>query len=188
MKAPLLEGIRALAKDLNRSGIVWQAGSSVLLWFHGLEEDPGDLDLFFPPEEEQRVKEFFLARGTLVRPPGRDPYRTRWFYRVGMAGVGVDLMGGFALMTPEGICRMEMVPGPPGQLPGGPAVPLGTPEEWLVLYCLMGREYRVQALEHYLAEQGIRHPEVLTRFLAGPLSPGCRSRIQQLLKKSGCEF
>ncbi len=188
MRTPLLEGIRALAEDLNRSGIPWQAGSSVLLWFHGLEEDPGDLDLFFPPEEEQRVMEFFQSRGTLESPPGHDPYRTRWFYQVDLAGVEVDLMGGFALMTPEGICRMEMVPGPPGRLPGGQTVPLGTLEEWLVLYCLMGREHRVRVLERHLSDQGIRYPEVLRRFLAGPLSPGCRIRIERLLKRAGVNF
>ena len=181
MDAQMKRVLATLVQELDNQKISFAVGSSVLLHLLGLEPEPGDIDLFFPAVEHQRVKAYFESRGELVAPQPQEPYRTGFFYTVCLDGVQVDLIGHF------GVCREGRVYRLAWEKPRridweGLSVPVLSLESWLVFYHLMDRPARARRVRLHLAEQGVRRRDLLERALDGPLPADCRRDIERLLK------
>ncbi|QBS37619.1 hypothetical protein E1B22_07260 [Thermaerobacter sp. FW80] len=89
----------------------------------------------------------------------------------------MDLIGGFAIRTDGGICRLPALEGGTRQ-----GVPTASPEVWLVAYRLMNRHDRADLLAGYLRRHGAA-PDRVRRLLLEPLPAAVRRELEALLDR-----
>ena len=136
------------------AGLGWGIGGSTLLYRLGLEADPQDLDLVVQPTAFAGAEQRLLAMlDPLPRPP--HPHnRTEHFARfVADDGTRLDLMAGIAVSTPAGVQGWTF---DPGRVERDGALAWMHPEDWLELYRLFDRPYRVVQLEQWLSARDTR--------------------------------
>ena len=180
----LIDTLAAVAGALNREGIRWAVGASVLLQHFGLEKEPHDIDIMVAEQDADGVARVLDGLG--ARKPGSEhgPYVTCQFIEYVVDGTDIDVMAGFGIRHSMGIYlyAFDEQAVTAAMSAGTAVVPLTALEDWYVLYQLMtGRERRVQAIEEYLTAMGSSHPELLERALQQHLPPDIRSRTERLL-------
>lgn len=173
------KALRRLAEKLNAAGVTWAMGAGWLLCRLGVTEDYHDLDLFVAEADAARADAALAGLGMASAPDTSDGFRRSYHFD----GADIDLTSGMTVRREDGIYR---IPFGPEDVAGaaqvlGAQVPLMYPEDWLVIYGLIGRESRVRALEAWLRARGPEHPERFRRVCPGPLPDSLEQVISSLI-------
>lgn len=145
------EKLRVLAKvaaELNRTGVTYAVGASLLLYLSGLADDFTDIDLSVLEEDAERAIGILQRLGTMA-PPDKGPgYLTRWFREFTIDGVEVDLIAGMVIEK-DGVpydcaLRREDIAGT--ATVHGTEIPLHALACWKRFYSLMGRQEKADLI------------------------------------------
>lgn len=101
----------AVATRLRHAGINYEIGGSAMLRLAGLDVAVGDIDIVVDADSREAVLDVFADR-KITEPPGNDPWRTNWFMRTewstAAGDVGVDVMGGLALVIDGEVTELPL--------------------------------------------------------------------------------
>ena len=126
-------------------GLAWGVGGSVLLYTLGLEAAPHDLDLVVSEQDFAQAEARLLAIAEPLPVTPHPSYRSRHFARFAADdGTAIELIAGVASHLGNWTFQPERT-----ELRGG--VRWMAAEDWVELYRLFGRPYRVAQLENWLA-------------------------------------
>lgn len=135
LPAPFCSALRELALALAESGITWRLGGSAMLRALGLDVAVGDLDVTVAAEALDDVRAACVAwphEAHIGQAP--PPWCSEWLVRVHVGDVGVDVIGGLCLRTPDGGRVVVPQDGGPVLDLDGVEVPLADPAVWWWLY------------------------------------------------------
>ncbi|MFK7692427.1 hypothetical protein [Paenibacillus sp. HJGM_3] len=172
-----LEPLQAVTSRLHAAGIGYALGGSGLLYALGLTDKVRDWDLTTSaPVQAVQAALLDLPVQTIVS--GDYPFASDYKLLVHETDPQVELIGGFAIHSPAGLCRIPPLLG--GAVWNG--ITLGSPEVWYVAYALMGRRPRAELLLHYMQGGPVPHgrPETLNRLLQEPLPADIRRELLTL--------
>ncbi|MFV0413026.1 MAG: hypothetical protein ACK5L3_07100 [Oscillospiraceae bacterium] len=171
-----------IAALLNRQGISWALGASMLLYYKGLAAKPNDIDLMIAPESAEAADKILAALGTRQPPNPSANYATTYIAEYVVDGVEVDVMAGFAIRHAGGCYEYRLEPVFFETLCiGGTKIYLCPLEDWYVLYMLMPhRQARVASLEAYFQTTEFSLPR-LQFWLKEPLPPAIKERLRAFL-------
>jgi hypothetical protein len=145
------------------AGHCWAIGGSTLLQHLDLVEQPRDLDIVTTAADFAAVRAVLAAHGQDITPPPHPQYATRHFARFDMGnGLTADLIADMAIKLEKGSYRWPFDASARFEADG---LPWCCPEDWALLYRLMGREEQTEALDEWLNEHGIQHPQRLAANL-----------------------
>ncbi len=176
--------LEIVARELNREGVMWAVGASLLLRCHGLAASPRDIDIVVAERDAGKTAAILDRLG--ARTPGvpQGPYATARFLEYVVDGTSIDVMSGLGIRHDAGVYvypfdELAIVG---SFMAGQAAVPLTALEDWYVLYQLMpDREPRVRAIEEYLTKAGSTHLDLVERALRQPLPEDVKERTSRLL-------
>lgn len=180
----LIDTLAEVAGALNRDGVHWGVGGSVLLQHFGLENQPHDIDIVVAEQDAESAAQVLDRLGTRKTRSEQGSYVTFRFLEYVVDGTDIDVMAGLGIRHSAGIYLYAFDErAVTDSMPAGTAVvPLTALEDWYVLYQLMvGREQRVRVIENYLTGVGSAHVKLLERALEQRLPPDVRSRTERLL-------
>jgi hypothetical protein len=167
---PLMQVTHKLAE----AGIGYALGGSGLLYSLGLVEAVRDWDLTTEaPMEEIKA----ALRGLHIEesPSGDDPFASRYRLSVHREAPQIDLIGGFAIRTDAGTCRLPVVHAFDWQ-----GIRAGSPEVWFIAYSLMNRKEKAALLLDFLRRNGA-DPALVRRLGGEPLPDPLRDELFSLL-------
>ncbi|WP_286161270.1 nucleotidyltransferase family protein [Clostridium sp. KNHs214] len=184
MKKILFHTLVELSKALNKEGILWAVGASVVLNHYGLIDKPNDIDILVHIKDIEKVDMILKRLGRKKLRKKTDTYATKYFYEYVMEDVDIDVMAGFIIKHNNGeyqycfddksITAIKNIQ--------GECIPLTSLEDWYVIYQLIpGREYKVGIIENYLLKNGLNNINLVNRALEGNLPEEVRSRTEKLL-------
>lgn len=153
------------------NGIECRIGGSTLLQHHGLVDEANDLDCFVEPDQFEKLDRV-LARVGDKRDVTADPsYVTTYFAEYVVEGQDVDVMAGFRMKCTDGVYTHPYI------LPDGNWMHL---EEWIVLYTVIGRSEKVEALVRHFTEHPLNRSIVETCLKRAPVSV-----VEQVMARFG---
>lgn len=175
--------IEKVANHLNAAKVTWAAGASWMLKQHGIVEQVGDFDMLVALADFPRTHELLLRLGTGRAGETKHPYWTQHFYTYEIDGVEVDVMAGFTLEHEAGRYEYPFAADHVTEVVavGSAKVPLTSPEDWYVLYFLMGRQRRIEALDTHFQRLGLAHPQLLRKALRQLLPTALDAQLARLL-------
>ena len=127
---PINTALAELAERFAAAGVGYCLGGSAMLRLYGIDVEVGDIDLVVAADSQPAVRQVFADR-SIRKPDGADPWRTEWFLRtdwpVGTETVGIDILGGLALIIDGELARMPFVAATEVAVEGSmvPLAPLG---------------------------------------------------------------
>ncbi|MGL6072400.1 SlyX family protein [Craterilacuibacter sp.] len=137
---------RHIAPLLN--GLDWAIGGSTLLHHLGLEANPQDLDLMITPEHfaqaQLRLREVLNEEARPAHPRNVAQHFARF---ISSDGTTLDLIAGIAVQDEGRVSSWDFVP---AQVDWTDSLPWMRAEDWLELYTLFRRPFRVQQLHNWL--------------------------------------
>lgn len=146
-----LKVLEKVAAAFEKERITWALGASALLYFKGIAEDFGDIDIVTAVEEIPKIKEALRGVGEPEpeNPVNRDKARAYLVYHIG--GVEVEIMAGLVFQTENGgrefsLCKEDIKD---CALLGNTRIPLQSLEEWKTYYSLMGRTEKVRMIDEW---------------------------------------
>lgn len=149
------EFITALAPQL--AGLTWAIGGSTLLQQLDLVDEPHDLDLVTTAEDFAALKALLLTQAADITPPPHPQYATRHFARFQTAdGLCIDLMANMVIKLDKGQFQWPFDASAIWQADG---LSWCMPEDWALLYRLMGYAEQTEALDDWLNEHGVANPQ-----------------------------
>lgn len=168
------KALRRLADKLNAAGIPWAIGGSWLLVQKGISDTYHDFDIFVSTADAARADKVLSKLGMRSEVSEEDGFRAAYHFD----GADIELnawqhVSGVPVHF-DAACVAE------DTAVLGAAVHLMHLEDWLVLYTLMGRDSKAEAVTAYLKANGMAHPERLTQAVDGPLPEAAAARIKQL--------
>ena len=173
------------AKLLNRTGVRWGLGGSAMLSFYGLADQPQDLDLMVAEEDADAAVQALNHLGVLAELAPKPPFCSRRFLRQKSASTGIetDVIATFRIKHGDGVYEYALKPYSVTRVEpaGDTVIPLTAPEDWFVLYLLMGREDRADRIGVFLRQGGMAHPELLQEALQREVPEAIRRRIHQIM-------
>ena len=132
----LLDPLTEVARRFEAGDVEYYVGGSLLLRLCGYDVPVGDIDVVVPADSRSRVRRA-LDGLDLEAPASSDPWRTSWLLRAtvetGSGSIGLDVMGGLALVIDGEVARFPFAPGRRVDL-GTHLVPLGDTAAWYHLY------------------------------------------------------
>lgn len=179
--------LNRIAATLNREGILWALGGSLVLNHYGLGASPNDIDLIVALEDVERADTLLQALGEKREWVRNSAYATRYFgeYRVGTTEI--DVMAGLRINHEEG-CYAYMFDADAisaRHFTEDVEIPFTALEDWYVLYQLIpGRMHKADIIEEFLYSQGTVRRDRLERASQGCLPHGVRERIRGLMGKT----
>lgn len=175
-----------IAERLNSEGITWGIGASMLLSQYGLVDSPADIDIMVATDDIDATDRLLSSLGSKKEKEKSDLYLTDFFYEYLIDSVETDVMAGFKIKLQESVFKYKFTQ---ESVPhffeiSGIKVPFMTLEEWYVLYQLMpNREYKVNLLEEYFNNHGVRYSYLLECFIHNESLPeNVKKRITDLIK------
>lgn len=182
----MLATLRQIADQLNSQQLMWAVGGSLMLNHYGLAEKPNDIDLLVDLNDIVKVDEILCSMGEKKTRVEVGQYSTKYFYEYVINGFDVDVMSGLAINHDDGVFNFifdqDSIAG--FKEIGGTKIPLGSLEDWYVLYQLIpGRDGRVNAIEGYLKSNGVTRPDLLTRMLPLNLPDGVKANVKEMLER-----
>lgn len=164
--------LQRVTRQLELAGVDYAIGGSGMLLGLGLTDTVRDWDIMTEaPEKEIRSA---LESFTIVDANGpSDFYKSAYKLRLENLEPEIEIIGGFAVRTETGICRL---PALSGGRQGG--LRIASPEIWFAAYTLMERTEKAALLETYLSENGA-DPSVLSHLRKEPLP----QELAELLKR-----
>ncbi|MEG1448542.1 MAG: hypothetical protein RR048_02760 [Oscillospiraceae bacterium] len=145
-----LKVLSDIAHVLNKNGVVWAIGASLLLFFKGKTTVFHDIDIMVLETDVDKLKDLLLPMGTLAPPNPNSQYKTRHFLEFNINGVEVDVMAGFVIVKDgkEYDCALK-----PNQIVeyitvDNEKIPLQSLNDWRKYYELMGRTSKVEMIDN----------------------------------------
>jgi hypothetical protein len=176
--------IAQIAKEINKQGIRWAVGASVMLYFHGLIDNPNDLDILVHESDAEQLDELLKKLGVRSNKEYKETFATKYFYNYMVEGIEIDLIGGFIINHAEGKYKLTFDSDTIVEFKviNGINIPLSSLEDWYVIYQLIpNREHRTQAIEKYLLENKVKNPYLLERALEKDLPSSVKERARNIL-------
>ncbi|CAG9623228.1 nucleotidyltransferase domain-containing protein [Sutcliffiella rhizosphaerae] len=180
----MIDSLTMIGSRINREKITWAVGGSLLLCFHGLIEDPNDIDLLVDEKDATRLNQLLAAFGTEKVAISKDPFRTRYFSKFAINHADYDIMGGFAIEHKEGVYKFSFTEESvvESKTVNGIDIPLCALEDWYILYSLIpGKEEKATLLENHFITTGIKNSNLLANALDQPLPSEVKDRVVKLL-------
>lgn len=180
----MLKTLSHIGEKLNKEGIRWAVGGSVLLSQYGLIEAPHDIDIIIDIEDIARADALLESLGKKSTWEKNANYATKFFYEYSILGSDVDVMAGLTI-----ICNDTPFEYPfddhaisESRLINQVTIPCMALEEWFYLYQLIpNRGAKVDLIEAYLLKNGLRFRGLLERALDYVLPDTIKMRILKVL-------
>lgn len=182
----MLNVLEKIGEILNKENITWAVGASLLLNYHGLIENPHDIDILIDLKDVEKVDKILCNLGKKLPKDNKKIYSTKFFSEYIILNVDIDVMGGLCInysnksyeykFNKNSIVNYLNL--------NGVKIPLTSLEDWFILYQLIpNREIKVKIIEDYLIENGVKHKDFLERALSENLPINIKNRIKKLLSK-----
>ncbi len=141
-----------IAKQLNSSEITWVLGSSMMLYLRGVVQSFNDIDIIVNEEDVLKTKEVLDNLGKQLPRDRNAHYATKQFLEYEIAGVEVDIMSGFTIISKdkEYYFPLEKSKNYQSIILDGETIYLDTIDNWLQYYQLMERTEKVEIIHSYL--------------------------------------
>lgn len=181
----MFKTLSMIADQLNEQGIVWGVGASILLYQHGLVNNPQDIDLIIDLKDADQADRILTAMGEKRIAFDSVTYSTKVFGEYVINGIDVDLMSGFGIDHRLGtyIYDFDRKSVVDYFKVNTVNIPFTALEDWYVLYALMpGKEVKAKLIEEHLIRTGIKNPTLLEKTLGGNLPNHIVAQIQMLLE------
>lgn len=148
-KEEKLSVLSELAAEFHRQNLLWAVGASLLLYLKGYVEDFHDIDLMVAHGDAEKMETILKSRGSL-QPSTRGSFATKHFREFLIHGVDVDMLGGFAIVRDGKVYDCDLKPWQISDYTevNGQKIPLQSVELWREYYLLMGREKKVEIIDH----------------------------------------
>lgn len=179
------EVLKKISLEFSEADIKWAVGASMMLYFHGLLDDPQDIDIIVTTDKVEEADEILSGLGSRYKNYDTADYSTRFFHEYSVDGYDIDLMAGFRINLTKMIyeypfCENSAIE---SYDLDGTNIPLCPVEDWYLLYQLMiNRENKISITEEYLKRNGVKHPDNLLAALEMPVPDHVKERIRNLLK------
>lgn len=144
-KIPNKEALLEIGQRLNAAGIIWALGGSGLMLYFGCSVEVHDWDITTDAPigaVEGALRGLTYKR---VRPGG--VFATDYLFKVQSHSAAVDVMGGFALRTDQGLYKVPTI-----VTTDWDGIPIGSPGAWVTVYELLGRPEKAQLLRDQLVK------------------------------------
>lgn len=145
--------LAGIGRILNAREITWALGASCMLYLRGIADTFDDIDLMVKDSCALQAEALLKSMGEL-QPSERKNYRTKHFREFRIAGVDVDMIGGFAIVKDSRVydCDLKEEEIDAYREIDGVSIPLQSLSCWKRYYALMGRENKVQMIDRYQKE------------------------------------
>lgn len=181
------EAIKLIAKEFSKKNVRWAIGGSLMLKEYGIVETVNDIDLLIDPKDVDRVIEVMSIIGVNKTPKTKVEYSTEVFLNYDVLGIPVDVMSGFKINHDVGIYefRFNQDSITKHKKIDDVVIPFSSIEEWYVAYILMiGRQAKVQLIEDYFNENGIKHVGLIKSCFEQELPEYVKSKLLTTIKKN----
>lgn len=125
-----------VARIFGEADVQYQVGGSAMLALHGFDVAVGDIDVVVAGSARDRV-DAALVDLVIEIPVRREPWRTDWLIRAQLqmpdGPVGLDVMGGLALVIDGSVARFPLVVERHVSIDGW-EIPLAPLAHWYHLY------------------------------------------------------
>ena len=176
-----------IAEHLNKRGVHWGIGGSLLLVRHVLVDTARDIDLIVAESDITAAMDEMAQIGARDVALENPAFISRHFAHYVVEGIDVDMIAGFTIHHATGdyvfpfddrtITEKASI--------DGIEIPYTSLEDWLVAYMLMEkREWKADIIWAHLHRYGVNQPELLQRALLQPLPEAVVERIHALLHPS----
>lgn len=146
-----------IANVFNEHDILWNLGSSCMLYLKNVVDHFDDIDLMIAEKDMDKAMLLMDGLGEKKEKKENNIYATKTFVHYRVDDVDVDLMAGFVivfqeenyyfpLITNEGLEQIHL---------GGALIYLESIDTWLHYYTLMNRTDKVDIIEKYINERRI---------------------------------
>ena len=187
MTAPeKLSVLSQAARLLDREGLVWAAGASLLLYSLGIVSDFHDVDLLIRKGDEAAADQILSSLGQPYPRRPQKPYATEVFCEYNIRGLEIDLMCNLAVEHDSGcyVYCFEESHVAERRLLSGCMIPFPYLEDWYLLYQLFpGREEKVRLVEEYLAAGHLNAGRLRRQLEASPIPQHVQQRSERLLRR-----
>ncbi len=176
------ESIKLISEQFNAQNILWGIGGSLMLKEYGIVDKANDIDILICPRDVKVDLDIMNKIGTMKTPPYKSEYNTKGFYNFEVLGVDVDIMVRLMIKHSDGIYEFKFDENSITKRVDfeGVSIPYSSLEEWYVAYNLMiGRENKVELIEHYFTEYGIEHKELLFKALQQNLPIELKKKLKR---------
>ena len=170
------KALRRLADKLNAAGIPWAIGGSWLLCQKGILDTYHDFDIFVSAEDAPRADKVLTKLGMRSEATESGDFRAAYHFD----GADIELNAWTSIgswrVSFDAACIAEDV------TVLGATVHLMHLEDWLILYTLMDRAPKAEAIAAYLKAHGVQHPERFAQVTPDPLPEALQTTINQLME------
>ena len=136
---PNKTALTEISDRLKKCNITFALGGSGLLSFFGCQTEIHDWDLTTDAPMEVVEAALTGLKYSRIAPSGI--YATKYLIKIKLLGASIDLMGGFALKTDDGIYEVPTI-----VTDFWDGVPVGSPDVWIRVYDLLGRHVKADML------------------------------------------
>lgn len=181
----MINTLSQIAEKLNKEGIVWGVGASLLLNHYGLIDHPNDIDILVSVADIQKADKVLSIMGEKKIRDKVDTYSTRYFYEYTINEFDVDVMAGLRINYDKGVFEyiFDKKSVVNTKEVGEISIPLTSLEDWYIIYQIIpGRESKVKIIESYLLSKGVKNPKLFERALESNIPNKVRKSIQGILK------
>lgn len=170
------KALRRLADKFSAKGVTWAIGGSWLLCQHGILDTFHDFDILVAEKDADKAENVLARLGMAGELPHTgNAYQSAYHFD------GADIET-FAGMVIDGRWHVQF----DAAAIAGQADVQGAPvnlmhlEDWFVLYSLMGKQARAEAIAAYLKDKGAAHPERFAQVVAEPLPEDLLEKIKAI--------
>ncbi|MGP4079839.1 hypothetical protein ACTWQL_07965 [Pseudalkalibacillus sp. R45] len=172
--------IERVSQELNKKEVLWGIGGSHVLYEHGLDIRPSDVDLVIAGEDSEKAKDVLDRIAEKLPSETKPPYKTKHFNTYLIEGVSIDFMAGFAVLHDSGV--YELIFDQQSIAYHDENIPYTSLEDWFVLYHLIPKKgKKADLIESYWKENGVKNPYLLKRASDRPLPEMVKQRIHKCL-------
>ena len=144
-----LQVLARIAGKLNKAGVTWAVGGSLLLYFKKITDTFKDIDIVLLEEDAQTVKTILLEMGTMEPLKRSSQYKTKAFFEFTIDAVDVDVLAGFVIVK-DGIehdCALRKADIQEYIEVHNEHIPLHAVEVWRKYYTLMDKSDKVSMID-----------------------------------------
>jgi len=150
--------LKKIAKILNENQISWALGASSMLYFHGLVDQPRDIDLMVDESDALRAIDLLKPHTSkLYTDDGKGKYATKYFYEMEIDGQAVDVIGGYRILRGDWVYDFPVLSSLKLKVVQveETGIPITHLEDWYIAYMIMNDpKGRVPTIEKYVVDKG----------------------------------
>lgn len=154
----MLEFLSEIAHEFNSEKLTWAVGASLLLYFRGIVQSFGDIDIMVAESDAEKAKEILQRHGTLLPKKAAATYKTRFFMEFECPKADVDIMAGFSIIKNEKEYYFPLLEEEITDFVdlNGETIPLHSVSAWRDYYELMDRSEKVGLIDDYKRSREIQ--------------------------------